>query len=492
MNVLAFYPLSTNADDLYRRQNGTATSEVSWPGGAATFTRAGAQINVPAQPLQVAERFTISASVNLASYNTLNATYHDSDSGNIVGTFQVRQSHDCAGQLMFTLQHGSAAQPASISVYSDGQSGVPLLSLNTWHDVKVTYERATQTVTFYVDGVAQGATDLKDWFGWLADENVFLPQFGPIGGGTNLDFGTGATLNGSVRDVFIEAIPFPTPMLRLPYYAAGAALQELAGGVALAISRAAMHVDGQGQFVFNNTAPFGSIPVDPRAPDPSERSWAMCADEYFVRQNTPTGAVAGSAFFISPTRIVTAAHVLAGMGAGTAATISNAYFVTGFYIYDPTQESASWVFPENQVYQGSQLHAYEYDQATGLDFAIVDVVAAGSVWSSPTHTFTLSTDAVADDDPISVIGFPLGLPMAFSNGLVVDTTGMNDFEVQARVISGNSGGPVLNAAGHVIGVVKAIPGQPQFIPNPSGSCWRWQDSGTVVYAQRTAPIIAAL
>ena len=65
--------------------------------------------------------------------------------------------------------------------------------------------------------------------------------------------------------------------------------------------------------------------------------------------------------------------------------------------------------------------------------------------------------------PIAVVGFPLGGPLTFSNGRVLDLVDGARFGIPGRVMRitaivepGSSGSPVLNAEGKVVGIVYAI------------------------------------
>lgn len=68
-----------------------------------------------------------------------------------------------------------------------------------------------------------------------------------------------------------------------------------------------------------------------------------------------------------------------------------------------------------------------------------------------------------DGSRVAVVGYPLGGPLTITEGTVVDRVDGGRFDVPgdvlrmtARVEPGNSGGPVLNASGDVVGIVFAI------------------------------------
>lgn len=69
------------------------------------------------------------------------------------------------------------------------------------------------------------------------------------------------------------------------------------------------------------------------------------------------------------------------------------------------------------------------------------------------------SDAVRQGDKIYAVGYPLGLANTLSDGIVssryLDEYGSDIIQVTAAISGGNSGGPLLDADGHVIGVMCA-------------------------------------
>ncbi|MEM7094217.1 MAG: trypsin-like peptidase domain-containing protein [Actinomycetota bacterium] len=89
-------------------------------------------------------------------------------------------------------------------------------------------------------------------------------------------------------------------------------------------------------------------------------------------------------------------------------------------------------------------------------------------WPEPLVPAVLgSTATLATGDPVYVVGNPLGLPASISSGVVSGfnrsipiageeqpLTGLVQFD--AAVNPGNSGGPLVNRSGHVVGIVTAL------------------------------------
>jgi S1-C subfamily serine protease len=101
----------------------------------------------------------------------------------------------------------------------------------------------------------------------------------------------------------------------------------------------------------------------------------------------------------------------------------------------------------------------------GSDLAVVHVNAP----SSALHPLTFdSSSAVVPGDPVYAIGNPFGLDRTMTAGIVSATgrdiqapnglTIPNSIQTDAPINHGNSGGPLLDAAGHVVGVNAQIEG----------------------------------
>ena len=132
----------------------------------------------------------------------------------------------------------------------------------------------------------------------------------------------------------------------------------------------------------------------------------------------------GSGFFVQRNRIATNFHVIDGATGGTARLVGRE---TGY--------------PVERIYVGDKKH----------DLAILQVSAPG-VEPLPIG----SSEFVEIDEQIYVSGNPLGvLEGTFSDGIINairEVDGVKLFQVSAPILEGNSGGPVLNAQGEVIGV----------------------------------------
>lgn len=153
---------------------------------------------------------------------------------------------------------------------------------------------------------------------------------------------------------------------------------------------------------------------------------------------TSSNAVSGSGFIISPDGyILTNHHVVEDALSGNLAVT--------VMLHDGSQYQAEIVGAEND---GSDVAVLKID-AEGLDAAVL-----------------ANSDGISVGEDVFVVGNPLG-ELAFSmtighvsaldRGIVTDSDSgaINMFQLDAAVNPGNSGGPVYNSQGQVIGVVTA-------------------------------------
>ena len=136
----------------------------------------------------------------------------------------------------------------------------------------------------------------------------------------------------------------------------------------------------------------------------------------------------GSGFFVQPNQIATNFHVIDGSAGGQAKPVGQ-----------------QTVYPVERISAVDKKH----------DLAILQVSAPG-VEPLPIG----DSESVAIGDQIYVIGNPLGvLEGTFSDGIISAIREVDEvklFQVTAPIAEGNSGGPVLNAQGEVIGVSQGI------------------------------------
>lgn len=163
--------------------------------------------------------------------------------------------------------------------------------------------------------------------------------------------------------------------------------------------------------------------------------------ERFLDQ--PVAAI-GAASLISPRVVVTAAHI-----APNSMILRKLRFVFG-YTMNGTRPIT--VFPARDVYEASLLFI---DQPR--DIATLQLDRPAPVQRKPLKRRIGS--AVDDDEPLYVMGFPIGLPAKFAeNGRVINNRSRRFFTTDLDVMDANSGSPVFSALHNdLVGVVSTAP-----------------------------------
>lgn len=131
----------------------------------------------------------------------------------------------------------------------------------------------------------------------------------------------------------------------------------------------------------------------------------------------------GSGFFLPGDRVVTNAHVIAG---------------------------AAWIDVESVTGELLGTAAYAVGLDIDADLAVLRITGAGRVG------LVLAAEPPAVGDDVLVAGAPLGLEGSVSRGIVSayrDKRGQRMMQITAPISSGSSGGPVVNEAGELVGVV---------------------------------------
>lgn len=147
-----------------------------------------------------------------------------------------------------------------------------------------------------------------------------------------------------------------------------------------------------------------------------------------VRNRTCDGVATGSGFAYDGKTLITNAHVVEGAMRLTLDTVD-----------------------------GRSLEVVVAHTATDEDIALVQTTT-----TLPSSLPLAATDAVPGD-LVRALGFPLGGRFRATQGRVIDIADGAEYEKTGRVLRssvairpGNSGGPLINASGRVVGVVFAI------------------------------------
>ncbi|WP_156755029.1 MarP family serine protease [Actinokineospora pegani] len=328
------------------------------------------------------------------------------------------------------------ALPAFLGVLLGAIAGIKVAPLVV-AQIDSTPTRVAFAVAVFVLLVALGET-FGVWIGRTVRQKIDSPRLAGV------DSALGAVVQGAVVFVVSWLIALPlTSVGGLPGLASAINNSTILGGVNEVMPQAARGLPNELRELLDVSGfpaavdPFNRTPnkeVDP--PDPalqaSDVVQRVRGSVLKINARAPSceRALEGSGFVIAPQRVMTNAHVVAG-----------------------TDEVAV-------ESQGRSLRARVvlYDPATDVAVLSVPGLSAEPLPFAP-------GDAVSGQDGI-VLGYPLDGPYTSSPARVRDriplrgpdiydaaTVNRDVFTLRAKVLSGNSGGPLVDTQGRVIGVV---------------------------------------
>jgi putative serine protease PepD len=178
--------------------------------------------------------------------------------------------------------------------------------------------------------------------------------------------------------------------------------------------------------------------------DDAEKAVALRLDESAAADPT---ALARN---VQPSVWTIATEVGLGSGWVVQSTAESTTFITNFHVIDTAVANGTNAVKVFQD-QGAQL-----DGVVGLYDELADLALVTVPGQLP--ALALSNETPLPGAPVLVVGSPLGLGGSVSTGSISairDIDGINYIQFSAPISPGNSGGPLVNAAGKVIGVTVA-------------------------------------
>ena len=193
-----------------------------------------------------------------------------------------------------------------------------------------------------------------------------------------------------------------------------------------------------------------------------EIAWNAPIDLDHVRYQLAEPAVRGNESGCQPSveRMLSATWKVETSGTfGTAFHIGNGRFITAHHVVDGRPPFVSLIHGDRTI--GAAVLGVDPE----FDLALLEVVTPELVYDVP----SVALRAPTQDDvgqPVLMVGYPGGEALTVSGGGVVIQVWDNNIQTSSAIRSGNSGGPVFDACGEVIGVVWA-----------GGSSWSYTYSG---------------
>ena len=145
------------------------------------------------------------------------------------------------------------------------------------------------------------------------------------------------------------------------------------------------------------------------------------------------------------------------MGLGSGVLVRNDMVLTAAHVVGNAEEIMV------QFYDGEAIPAKTIRMNRLVDVALIRL---GKAPDDP-HLATLgNSDETRTGESVFIIGAPMGLPFSLSTGVISGRHAQSDmvtegypvefFQTDASINTGNSGGPMFNSKGEVIGIVSSI------------------------------------
>ncbi|WP_026422904.1 MarP family serine protease [Actinokineospora inagensis] len=328
------------------------------------------------------------------------------------------------------------ALPAFIGVLIGAVAGIKVAPLVVEH-IDSTPTRVAFAVAVFVLLVALGET-FGVWIGRTIRQKISSPKLAGV------DSALGAIVQGAVVFVVAWLIALPlTTVGGLPSLASAINNSAVLGGVNDVMPQAARGLPNELRQLLDVSGfpsavdPFNRTPnkeVDP--PDPALQASAVVQrvrpSVLKINAKAPSceRALEGSGFVVAPQRVMTNAHVVAGTDEVSVES-GDRSLRASVVLYDPEVDIAVLDVPALRM---DPLPFAPGDAASGQDGIVLGYPLDGPYTSAPARV----RDRI-----------PLRGPDIYD----ANTVNRDVFTLRAKVLSGNSGGPLINPSGEVIGVV---------------------------------------
>ncbi len=199
--------------------------------------------------------------------------------------------------------------------------------------------------------------------------------------------------------------------------------------------------------------------------------YALCAKEKFSEQ--PTTMISCTGFLIAEDLLLTAGHCMVNVGQATNQVTPMCSDFNWLFDYSITKRGQELLrnIPASKVSQCEKVlfakHLGEGDQR--MDFALIKLKRK----YPERHHFKIFLGEIQRGMAVHIVGHPSGLPLKYAGGAYVLNArpGSQYFEANLDAVGGNSGSPVFNHRGEVLGIL--VRGNDDFVEDKERNCDRW-------------------
>lgn len=166
-------------------------------------------------------------------------------------------------------------------------------------------------------------------------------------------------------------------------------------------------------------------------------------EEYVLRFQDQPMAASCSAFLVAPNIVVTAGHCVHDK---TEDELEAIRFVFGYWMNSSLDANLS--VPAENVYSVKRIIHSEHNSLMNIDYAVIELDRDCTV----AEPLFIASEPLKEGDYVYTIGYPNGLPLKYAPNAYVIRLDPNSFLASLDAFKGNSGSPVFNANGEIVGV----------------------------------------